>query len=604
VKKAQSRPSAETAANQSSSATQWLEKWWKEGWLFVLFLVGATLIAYQPVWHAGFLWDDGALLLNNPLIKQPDGWWRVWFTKGIDYVPATSMTFWLEWRCWGTNPLGYHLDNVILHGLGAALVWRVLRRLRIPGARLAAVIFALHPVNVASVAWIAERKNTLAMAFYACALLWHLRFEDSGRRRWYWLAAGAFVVAILSKTAVAPLPVVLLGMAWWRRGRVGRQDVWRSLLFFALAAVASVLALWVQHEGLGATVRTADFWSRLGVAGWAVWFYLGKALLPLNLIPVYPLWHFDGAKVVSYLPALGVVTVLAASWRWRKQGGRAILAAFGYFVLLLLPVLGFVNISMMRYTLVADQWQYFAIIGPIALLAAGMTLAMQFSGKVRIFLQAVCCATLLVTLDIVTWQQCFLYANPKTLWEATLQANPASFLAHSSLGGILFRAGRTEEAIAHYQKALEIKPDFFDAHYDLATIFLQVGRPSEAIAHYQKVLRIMPDYSPACNNLAWILATSPLDAVRNGARAVDFARQANQIARGQDPNVLSTLAAAYAEAGRFTDAITAAQEALRLATARNDTALINDLRLQLGCYQRGSPFRVPMQMTAPDNPRR
>jgi Flp pilus assembly protein TadD len=114
----------------------------------------------------------------------------------------------------------------------------------------------------------------------------------------------------------------------------------------------------------------------------------------------------------------------------------------------------------------------------------------------------------------------------------------------------------------------------------------------------------MPDYSPACNNLAWILATSPLDAVRNGARAVDFARQANQIARGQDPNVLSTLAAAYAEAGRFTDAITAAQEALRLATARNDTALINDLRLQLGCYQRGSPFRVPMQMTAPDNPRR
>jgi tetratricopeptide (TPR) repeat protein len=598
VKEPESRQPVPVAVRANSPVAQWLEKRWRRGWLFALFLVAATLIAYQSVWHAGFIWDDGPLLLNNDLVKQPDGWWRFWITKGVDYVPTTSTTFWLEWRLWGASPLGYHLDNVILHGLCAGLIWRVLRRLDVAGARLAAAIFALHPVNVASVAWIAERKNTLAMAFYACSLLWYLRFEDTGRKRWYWLAAGAFVLAIFSKTAVAPLPLVLLGMAWWRRGHIERRDVKNSLLFFALAAGASALALWIQREGSASFVRTADFWSRLGAAGWAIWFYLGKALVPLRLIPVYPLWHFQEANLVSYLPVLGVLAVLAASWRCQKPWGRAILAAFGYFVLLLLPVLGFVNISMMRYTLVADQWQYFAILGPITLLAAGLTLAMQYSGKVRIFLQAVVCAGLLVSLDILTWRQCFAYADPATLWEATVEANPRSFLAHSSLGGILFRKGKTAAALAQYEAALEIEPKFANAHYDIANILLQTGHPAEAIDHYQKFLEILPDSALAQNNLAWVMATSPLASVRNGPRAVAYARRADQLSGGRNPNIISTLAAAYAEAGQFPEAIATAQKALSLATQGKDTAGIGELRRQLECYRKNLPYRDSLRTGA------
>jgi len=384
---------------------------------------------------------------------------------------------------------------------------------------------------------------------------------------------------------------VLLGMAWWRRGRIEGRDVQRSLLFFLLAAGASALAIWIQHGGAGSSVRTADFWSRLGTAGWAVWFYLGKAILPWNLIPVYPLWHFDGTRLASYLPALAVAAVLAASWHYRNQWGRALLGGFGYFVLLLLPVLGFVNITMMRYTLVADQWQYFAIIGPIALAAAGMTRAMQYSGKVRIFLQAVCCAALLCTLDILTWKQCFLYADPGTLWQATVQANPQSFLAHSSLGGILFRSGKTREAVTEYETALAIEPNFTDAHYDLGNILLQTGHPAEAIGHYQEVLEIDPDYVLALNNLAWVLATAPQASLRNGAQAIAFARQADKLLAGKNANILATLAAAYAEAGRFADAIASVQQALSLAAAGNDAAGIMELRHQLGLYQGGSPYR-------------
>jgi tetratricopeptide (TPR) repeat protein len=622
-------------------------------WLFGFFLAAVTIMAYQPVWHAGFIWDDDALLTNNPVIKSADGLYRLWFTAATpDYFPMTSSMLWLEWRLWANNPLGYHLVNVLLHALSAVLLWRVLLRLNIPGALLAAALFALHPVNVESVAWISEGKNTLAMFFYAGTLLSWLKFEDSGRGRWYGLALAGFALALLSKTAVAPLPLVLLGIAWWRRGRVGWKDVRRVVPFFVMAAALCWVTVWFQyHQSIGhEVVRTDGFWSRLAGASWAVWFYLYKAVLPLNLAFVYPRRQIDARNVLTYLPLVLLAAAFVLCWRGRRGWGKGLFFGLAYFVVMLLPILGFLNIYFMRYSLVADHWQYFAIIGPIALAAA-------------LIRRPVVAAALLLALGALTWKQCGMYANAETLWRTTLRLNPDCWVAHNNLGSVflqqgrmdeaatcfqralelkpdyadahynlaivlwqegrvdeaithyqnalqispdladahvnlgnaLTQKGRVDEAIAHYQKALQIKPNLPEAHMNLGNLFLQQGRMREAIAHFQKALQIEPADPAIQNNLAWLLATCPEASLRNGNKAVELARQANELTGGENPAVLLTLAAAFAETGRFAEAVETAQHALRLAQAQSNTRLAAQLQLELKLYQAGSPFHIPAQ---------
>jgi hypothetical protein len=267
-------------------------------------LVVIGLAVYLPSLRNGFVWDDDSFLTKNALIKAPDGLARFWFsTQATDYWPVTSTSLWLEWRLWGMHAAGYHATNLALHLAEALLLWSILRRMRVPGAYLAALLFAVHPVNVESVAWIAQRKNLVAMLFYLLAIFGFLRsgWISPGARKWglaYVLSLLAFLLALLSKGSVAPLPFVLLGLIAWQRRPRG-SDLVGLAPFFGISATLVAVNVWFQTHGTHEIIRQADGIQRLLGAAAAVWFYLWKALIPVDLIFVYPQWHIS-----------------ASDWRW------------------------------------------------------------------------------------------------------------------------------------------------------------------------------------------------------------------------------------------------------------------------------------------------
>jgi tetratricopeptide (TPR) repeat protein len=509
-------------------------------------LIGLTFAAYLPALRGGFIWDDEVMLTNSQVIKSSGGLYYIWCTTTLpDFFPLTSTSFWLEWRLWGLHPFGYHFTNILLHAGSVVLIWRALTRLGVPGAWLAAAIFAVHPVNVESVAWIAERKNTLTMFLYALSVLLFLRwYQASGpalgrasvpaspnfsgdlgnqgsRGRspsllssifnppssyCYAAALLFFLLALLSKTAVAPLPVVLLLCIWWLRKKVVRRDLLAVAPFFGLALVLGFVTVWFQYKrAIGSDiVQAAGFAGRLATAGCAVWFYLGKALLPVDLAFVYPRWEIDPRSPVVYLPGLALVVCFVVFWFYRRSWGRAGLFGLGYFVLMLLPILGFLNIYFQAYSLVADHWQYFAMIGAIALFVAAARKALPASGHV--WLGRILGLAAVGTLSLLTWRQAQLYTNAETLWQDTLAKNPDCWVAHCNLGVILRKQGKLAEAEGHYRTALKCSLGLDQVLNNLGLLLIDTGRAEEAIEYLRQAVGVKPGSGSAHNNLGIALA--------------------------------------------------------------------------------------------------
>lgn len=575
-------------------------------------LIVITFLAYLPAIKAGFIWDDEDLLYGNPLVKG--GLADIWFTtKFYDYYPLTLTSLWLEWRLWGMHPMNYHIANILLHSATAVFFWRVLLRLKIPGAWFAALVFAIHPVNVESVAWIAERKNTLPMVFYALSILWFLRdteikSETNALRasRWYWLSLAAFLLALLSKTSVVMLPFVLLGCVWWLNGRTTKSDLLRSIPFFGLSLVLSLVTIWVQYHRAISTdvVQTGGFAERLARAGWAVWFYLWKAILPLNLSFVYPRWQVNPHSIVSYLPGVALLGCFPVFWKFRATWGRPLLFALGYFVVTLFPVLGFFSIYFLKYSYVADHWQYTSIIGVIALIVG---LAGRYRQKFP--MMPVAGGFVAIALAILTWKQSSIYANDEVLFRDTLKKNPKCWMAHHNLGVEIMQqaefAGRSgnvslatlkiNEAIEHYQETLKLKPDHANCHYNLGFALRLQDKIDEALEEFRKAIQYDPELVGAAQAVAWDYATNPDPRKRNAAEAVRLAENAAKSTDHQDPMILDTLAAAYAEAGRFDDAINTAGQAAEIAQKAGDIEMARQIQGRLRFYRGGRPLRDTMR---------
>jgi tetratricopeptide (TPR) repeat protein len=570
------------------------------GLIFAVILAAVTTFAYRPAWHGGFLWDDDAYVINNELLTAPDGWQRIWFSldSPSQYFPLTYSTFRIEHALWGLNTTGYHWVNLLLHVANAFLVWAVLARLKVPGAWLAAAIFALHPVQVESVAWMTERKNVLMAFFFLLTLLaWIVFVDERTRRPWifYFLALLFYALALSAKATACTLPAALFLILWLQRKPVTMRRLMQIVPFVVFGIGMGLLAVWWERYHQGTNRGMFTFLSpieRILVASRAVWFYLSKIVWPFRLTFIYPRWNISPADLLDYIWLLAGIAGCVAIYFLRRYFGRSVEVAVAFFVTTLSPVIGFIMLFTFRYTFVADHYQYLACIGPIALASAGIV---SLSDKFAHYRTVIVSAALLVlaSLGTLTWRQAATYSDIETLWRSTLARNPECWMAHTNLGLVLFQKGQIDDAIAHYRSALQMQPDWWDAEYNLGTallakgevdeatphcekavsmrptdpdaqvslgnLLLQKGRIDDAIAHYQKAITIRPDHFLARNGLGHaLLEKGDLDS------AIQVCRSA-LLLRPLDPDCHTTLAIALEEKGNPAQAIQHYQKALEVA---------------------------------------
>jgi tetratricopeptide (TPR) repeat protein len=483
-----------------------------------LLIAAACVAAYWPCLHGGLLWDDDAHVTAARLLA-PGGLRDIWLRLGAtqQYYPVVHTAFWAENHLWGRAPLGYHLANVFLHALSACLFAHALCALRRgagrPGAPewLAAAVFALHPVCAESVAWISEQKNTLSLALYLLCALTYLKFDRTGRWRWYAAASLLFALALLAKSVTATLPFALLLVLGYREGRVPWRRSAPLVPWAAAAAAAGILTAWVERTLIGAS--GSDFGlgapQRLVLAARATWFYLGKDLWPTGLMFIYPRWNVTTGW--PWLASLAALAAAAAALWMLRRWSAAPLTAFLFFVGSLFPALGFVNVYPFRFSFVADHFQYIACLGIIALVAAG-GLRLALSGtrtRARSAALACLCAAVLASLGFLTRLQAAHYADGETLYRAALASNPSAWMAENNLGVALMDRARYPEAAARFRSAIRLKADYADAHNNLGNALTKTpGSGAEALAEFREAIRLDPGMSQARANLGHELASS------------------------------------------------------------------------------------------------
>jgi protein O-mannosyl-transferase len=456
----------------------------------------ATFAAYGPALRGGFVWDDDAYVTANPLLTAPDGLARIWFSSHTQsqYFPLVFTTLRVEYALFGLDPFGYHVVNVLLHGLNALLVWAALARLAVPGAWLAAAIFALHPVQVETAAWITELKNTESTFFSLLALLAWLRFTDDDSERplrFLALSLVLYQLALFSKTTASTLPAALV-LSLWVRGRALGPRRWLEIApFVALGLAMGLVSIWWERhlgnyaEAFGVSLGWPE---RVLVATRALWFYLGKLVWPATLSFSYPRWELDPRDPAQWLWAMACVALAASLWWTRGRLGRGPLAAAAFFAATLSPMLGFVPLFTFYYSFVADHYQYFACVGPIALFAAGASRL----APVWPTLRGGAAAGLLAALAALTWQQAGAYRSHEALWRDTLAKNPGSWMARNNLGVLLQERGELDEAETHFRESMALHPDNAEARFNLANLLVGAGRTEEALEHYEAAVRLRP----------------------------------------------------------------------------------------------------------------
>ena len=475
-------------------------------------LIVMAIITYIPVIKADFVSiDDPLLITGNKQLFDTEGLKAIWANPRAQpmYCPVVTTAFWIQYHMWGLKPQGYHLVNVLFHGLSAVLLFMILMRLCVPGAWLASAVFLIHPLQVESLAWVAELKNVLS-GFLSLASVWtFLKFNppDSDRSergpiRYYTITLFLFVGALLSKPTASTMAPVLLLVYWWKRGRFILRDTLYIAPMFVLGLITGAIAIWVENPMIIAEgANAADLASggvginfsiieRCLIAGRAIWFYAIKLLWPVNLTVFYTRWRIDATTWGQYLYTITAIASVSALWRLRRRIGRGPIVAVLIFAGTIAPLSGLVINSYMRISFVADHFQYMACIGLIALASAsGVTLFRRLGLKFK-WLEHALGALVILSLASLSWRQGNFYKRSENLFTHFMEICPDSPVAQNNMGLISYQKGELDKAISYYGGAIRLWPGFAGAHYNIGLAFQRKGEWDEATSHFYEAVRL------------------------------------------------------------------------------------------------------------------
>lgn len=461
-------------------------------------IVGLTFLVYLPVLRGGFVWDDMSIT-SNDLLRTPAGLAKLWLSPTANtldehYWPLTYSVFWLEYQLWGLRPGLFHAVNIAFHAANCILIWLLARKMAIPGGWFAAILFAVHPIHVESVAWIIELKDVLSTFLALWAFWFYLDYLEFRRTYFYLAAVAAFAFGMLAKSMVVTLPALMLVYHWWHEGRIRKGSVLQVAPFAAIGlGIALVDAQLVRAWGIIDWGLTP--FEKAAVAVRALGFYTLKILMPWPQMAIYPRW-----EVTQWLPfglsLSALALVLFAGWAMTRRGHRGPIAAMFFFVIALLPVVGLIPFGYQRFSFVADRYVYLPSIAPI--LALGALASWQ-----RARVPAI---VVLTVFGILTVQHSALYGNAEDLWRSNIRLNWNAWEAHHQLGCILCEKGQYESGIASFNVTLRQYPGSAMAHNNLGNALLHVNRREEAGAEFRKALELSPNYAQAENGLGLYLA--------------------------------------------------------------------------------------------------
>ncbi|MFA5138266.1 MAG: tetratricopeptide repeat protein [Elusimicrobiota bacterium] len=568
-------------------------------WLACAFVALAAFAAFLPALSGEFVnWDDNVFLYENPFYRG-FAWenlkWMFTTLRSGTYQPLAWLTYALDFKLWGMDPSGYHLTNLLLHALNAALLLLVCLELLplprgdiLPASALCALLFAVHPLRVESVAWATERRDVLSGAFYLLALLFYLRSAASKSRPMLLLSLTAYACSLLSKAMGVTLPLVLLMLDAYPLRRLSRRSLLEKLPYLLPAVIVSVVAwLGQTHAGAAKSIEQYGLIERLAQTAYGLAFYLRKTLWPTGLSALYLIPSpFDPLAPAFLLSAAAVLVVTLLALRLRRSH-PALLTAWGCYVVTVLPVLGPLQSGDQ---LAADRYSYLACI-PWAVLAAAHVFTVFPRNTVRHLIRgavAFCC----LALFVLTWRQTRVWHDSETLWTHALRVDPENAMAHVNLAAVLAQRGDIAAAMDLSRQALRIRPLFPIAHASIAGYLESTGRLDEAIRHYRMAAASNPDNSWVQSRLAGLLlqrgderearehlrkATEKgldirlpqLDAAAEEAMRTRFAplvEEARSSVRKtpRDAQKHVELGAAYAQQGSWREAVREYEQALKL----------------------------------------